>query len=161
MNKTIGTWRWRAAAMAAMAGAALLLGGCALEFGNSKPARAVARWLQPTGSVYSGWRVYQSRCASCHGTAATGTELGPDLMPLMRAMGPRRFVGLVLQRYDWARPAGQSPEHWIDQAVQRREPPVAMPAWQEEPAVNAHIMDLYAYLSARADGRQSGDRPTP
>ena len=47
------------------------------------------------------------------------------------------------------------------QAVQRREPPVAMPAWQEEPAVNAHIMDLYAYLSARADGRQNGDRPTP
>ena len=159
MNKQTG--RWRAAAVTGTVSAALLLGGCAVEFANSKPARAVARWLQPTGSVYGGWRVYQSRCASCHGTAATGTAQGPDLMPLMRSMGPRRFVGLVLQRYDWTRPAEQSRDSWIDQAVQRREPPVSMPAWQEEPAVNAHIMDLYAYLSARADGRQGGDRPTP
>lgn len=161
MNKQARGWRWRAAAWTGALGAALLLGGCAVEFGNSKPARAVARWLQPSGSVYSGWRIYQSRCASCHGQAATGTELGPDLLPLMRSMGPRRFVGLVLQRYDWTRPADQSRESWIEQAVQRREPPVAMPAWQEEPAVNAHIMDLYAYLSARADGRLGGDRPTP
>ena len=34
-----------------------------------------------------------------------------------------------------------------------------MPAWQGEPAVNAHILDLYSYLSARADGRLPTGRP--
>jgi hypothetical protein len=35
-----------------------------------------------------------------------------------------------------------------------------MPAWQDEPPVKAHIMDLYAYLSARADGRQGTGQPS-
>ncbi len=36
-----------------------------------------------------------------------------------------------------------------------------LPAWQDEPRVNAHILDLYAYLSARAEGRLSIGRPVP
>ena len=36
---------------------------------------------------------------------------------------------------------------------------LTMPAWQGEPVVTAHVMDLYAYLSARADGRQGPGRP--
>jgi hypothetical protein len=34
-----------------------------------------------------------------------------------------------------------------------------MPTWQGEPAVNAHILDLYTYLSARAEGRIGNGRP--
>jgi hypothetical protein len=34
-----------------------------------------------------------------------------------------------------------------------------MPAWQGEPVVNAHVMDLYAYLSARSEGRLAAGRP--
>jgi len=45
--------------------------------------------------------------------------------------------------------------------MQRKEAPLSMPEWQGEPRVNAHIVDLYAYLSARAEGTQGPDRPAP
>jgi len=152
----IGMWIWQLGALA-LAGS--LLQGCAIEVENLKPSRLFARERQTPGSVYTGWRVFQERCASCHGQEATGGANGPDLVPIMRQLGPRRFASLVLQRYDWTRPAGQPREQWLEQAVQRREATIAMPAWQDEPPVNAHIMDLYAYLSARADGRQGPTRP--
>ena len=137
-----------------------LLQGCAVEIENLAPARLLAREQQMPGSIYTGWRVYQERCAGCHGQAGNGGS-GPDLLPIMSQFGPRRFAGLVLERYDWTRPAGQPREQWLEQAVQRREATLLMPAWQDEPQVNAHVMDLYAYLSARADGRQGPARPTP
>ncbi len=160
MRTESGKWGKRGGWGLALAGA-LLLQGCALEIENTRPARELARLFQPPGSVYTGWRVYQDRCASCHGAAGAGTGEAPNLLPLVHVMGPRRFVGLVLQRYDWTLPPGQTRESWLEQAVQRREATLAMPAWQDEPAVNAHIMDLYAYLSARADGRQGPGRPKP
>lgn len=138
--------------------AGTLLQGCAVEIENLKPSRLFAREQQSPGSVYTGWRVYQERCASCHGQSASGGS-GPDLLPIMRQFGPRRFAGLVLERYDWTRPASQPREQWLEEAVQRREATVLMPAWQDEPPVQAHVMDLYAYLSARADGRQGPGRP--
>jgi len=36
---------------------------------------------------------------------------------------------------------------------------LTMPAWQGEPRVNAQIVDLHAYVSARAQGTQGLDRP--
>ncbi len=150
-----GTGIWRISALA-LAGA--LLQGCAVEVENLKPSRLFARERQAPGSVYTGWRVYPERCASCHGQNASGGS-APDLQPIVRQLGPRRFAGLVLERYDWTRPAGQPREEWLEQAVQRREATVSMPAWQNEPPVNAHIMDLYAYLSARSDGRQGPGQP--
>lgn len=142
-----------------------LLGGCALEVENTKAAEELAQRAQPPGSVYTGWRVFQDRCAACHGAPATGTVLAPDLLPIVRNMGPRRFVGLVLMRYDWSlpvAPAGADSaarEALIEGIIQRKEGALTMPAWQGEPRVNAHIMDLYAYLSARADGAQGPGRP--
>lgn len=144
----------------ALAGS-LLLGCSSVEISNLLPAREVERGLQAPGSLYTGWRVYQERCARCHGAAGAGGEQGPNLLPLLQTMGPRRFVGLVLQRYDWTLPPGQDRDTWIEQAVRRQEASVPMPAWQNEPEVNVHIMDLYAYLSARADGRQGPGRPQP
>jgi hypothetical protein len=47
----------------------------------------------------------------------------------------------------------------IDSVVERREGAVAMPEWQGEPRVNAHIADLYAYLVARSNGAQGAGRP--
>lgn len=153
----IGTGIWRIG-MLALAG--FMLQGCAVELENLKPARLFEREHRSPGSIYTGWRVYQDRCASCHGQAASGGA-GPDLQPIVRQLGPRRFASLVLQRYDWTRPAGQPREDWLEQAVQRREAALSMPAWQDEPPVKAHVMDLYAYLSARADGRQGSGRPQP
>lgn len=33
--------------------------------------------------------------------------MAPDLLERVRHMGSRRFVGLVLRRYDWSLPAAQ------------------------------------------------------
>jgi len=151
--------------------AALLLAGCGssgtsgIELQNRKPAEQLARERQEAlspGSVYSGWRVFQNKCASCHGPAATGTAMAPNLLPRVREMGSRRFVGLVLTRYDWALPPGgtKGSEAQIDAALQRQPGmAVSMPAWQGEPSVSAHIVDLYAYLTARADGSQGTGAP--
>lgn len=146
---------------------ALVLAGCAVELGNLRPAQALAREARPPGSAYLGWRVFQERCSGCHGPAALGSDKGPDLLPLMREMGPRRFVGLVLDRYDWNAPLdtakrqGSTRELTIDQLLQRKDGVLEMPAWADEPRVNAHVVDLFAYLSARAQGSIGSGKPSP
>jgi mono/diheme cytochrome c family protein len=143
----------------------LLLAGCAVELENRQAAREVARLSKPPGSVYLGWRVFQDKCANCHGPAATGVGNAPDLLPRVREMGSRQFVSLVLQRYDLnqatARSDSAARNAQVEVIMQRKEAPLTMPEWQGEPRVNAHIVDLYAYLSARAEGTQGPDRPAP
>ncbi len=154
---------WPACALAAAA----MLAGCAVELENKLPAQELAQAAKPPGSVYTGWRVFQDRCAACHGPDALGSAKAPDLLPKVREMGQRRFVGLVLQRYDWALPPDQTRKEGaaldalVDQIIQRQGPVVTMPAWQGEPRVTAHITDLFAYLSARAQGTQAVGRPVP
>lgn len=149
---------------------ALWLAGCAVEtveWQNRQAAQEVAQLSKTPGSVYLGWRVFQDKCAGCHGPAATGTGNAPDLLPKVREMGPQQFVSLVLQRYDLNLPPSQTGSDsaarnaLIEVIMQRKEAPLSMPEWQGEPRVNAHIADLYAYLSARADGSQGPERPAP
>lgn len=146
---------------------ALLVAGCAVEVQNRQPAQELAQSARPPGSVYTGWRVFQDRCARCHGPDAAGTGAAPNLLPRVREMGPQRFVGLVLRRYDWVLPAGAAGsesaarEALVESVLQRRAGALTMPAWQSEPQVNAHIADLYAWLSARAQGTQGPGRPSP
>lgn len=163
MRKVHGSWYVRGALMAlALAGA-----GCAVQVQNTQPAEEMALRTRPPGSVYTGWRVFQDRCARCHGPAAAGTPQGPDLLPRVHELGPRRFVNVVLRRYEWDLPPAQAAsegaarEALIDDLMQRRAGAIAMPAWGSEPRVNAHIVDLYAYLAARADGTQGPGRPEP
>lgn len=151
----------------AVAAAMVGLGGCTVQIQNLEPARELAAESGPFGSVYTGWRVFQDRCAGCHGSDAAGTANGPDLLPKVRVMGPRRFVSVVLTRYDWDLPAAQAAstgaarETLIDDVLQRQSTALPMPAWQGEPKVDAHIVDLYAYLAARAEGTQGPGRPSP
>lgn len=146
---------------------ALLLAGCAVEVQNRQAAHELAQLSKPPGSVYTGWRVFQDRCAGCHGPAATGSAGAPDLLPRVRDMGSHQFVSLVLKRYDWGLATAQSSsegtarEALIEDIVQRKQYMLTMPAWQGEPRVTAHIVDLYAYLSARAQGQQGVGRPAP
>jgi cytochrome c2 len=139
-----------------------LLAGCALTFQNAQPARELALESQPPGSVYVGWRVYNERCAACHGSDAIGPAKVPDLLDRVREMGSRRFVNLVLTRYDWSASAADDDASRIalvEDILKRQEGAFAMPAWQGEPPVSAHILDLYAYLAARAEGTQGPGRP--
>jgi Cytochrome C oxidase, cbb3-type, subunit III len=148
--------------------AALLLLACSqaprVTVQNPQAARELAREReQPAGSLYAGWRVFQQRCASCHGTLADGGASGaPNLLLRLRDAGPRRFVDLVLRRYaSELLPAGAgSPrEALVDEVLERRQGGLSMPAWQDDPVVSAHVLDLYAYLSARAEGRQGPGAP--
>jgi mono/diheme cytochrome c family protein len=144
---------------------AILLSGCTLEFANTRPAREISAPLRPKGDLYAGWRVFQDKCSSCHGMAATGGNRAPNLLPKIRETNPREFAAIVLKRYDLGSGAArgsQDPstlEKSIDEIMRRSEAPVEMPAWQSEPAVNAHILDLYAYLSARSEGKLGAERP--
>nr|WP_319565278.1 c-type cytochrome [uncultured Rhodoferax sp.] len=153
------------ASITALITSALLLSGCAVEVENTQAAQELAQRAKPPGSVYAGWRVFQDKCASCHGVAASGTVGAPDLLPRVRDMNPRQFVNLVLTRYDWGQALAQASrdqaarETLVDSLLQRKGYMLTMPAWQGEPGVNAHILDVYAYLSARADGTQGPDRP--
>lgn len=142
----------------------LVATGCKVDFLNSRPVRE----LNPpakVGNLTAGWRVFQEKCASCHGTAATGTEHAPDLLPLVRGMNLQQFTAIVLKRYDLAIGVSRKSqekttvETRIEEVMRGDEPPTEMPTWQGEPAVNAHILDLYAYLSARAEGRIGIGRP--
>lgn len=141
------------------------LAGCAVEMQNTQPAREAAQQEAMPGSAYAGWRVFQDKCVACHGESARGTERGPDLLPRMAGLGPRRFVDLVLRRYEWNLPAanaaaeGAVRDALIEGVLQRRQGAVAMPAWQDEPTVNAHILDLYAYLAGRSEGTVGTGRP--
>lgn len=144
---------------------ALAAVGCAMEVQNVKPAQELARRALPEGDLHAGWRVFQQKCAACHGASATGTASGPDLLPRIREMGAHQFVGLVLRRYDWILAAAESSpgtamqDSLVEKIVQGKEGTLTMPAWQGDPAVTAHIIDLYAYLSARAEGTQQPGRP--
>ena len=85
--------------------AVLALSACTVQWQNTQPAKEMAaEKARPPGSVYTGWRVFQDKCATCHGGDAMGTARGADLTQRLRGLGQREFVGLVLQRYDWGIP---------------------------------------------------------
>jgi hypothetical protein len=153
-----------AVAALGLAAVALLVASCSVQVENRQPARELAREQAPQGSVYLGWRVFQDKCAVCHGAAATGTANAPNLLARVGELSERRFVGLVLQRYDLSQPTvapgpGAVTPAQVEVTMQRQDAPLVMPAWQGEPRVQAHIADLYAYLSARAQGRVEPGRP--
>ena len=81
--------------LAALLAAGLGLLACSaprIEFENTQPAKEQARQqAQATGSLYGGWRVYQQRCASCHGDWADGAGFmalfGLGTLPLLFTVG--------------------------------------------------------------------------
>lgn len=136
----------------------VVLAGCAIGFLNTQAARE----LNPpprSANLYAGWRVFQDKCASCHGMTATGGARAPDLLPIIRQMNSRQFAEVVLKRYDLnsgaakGQPNQSTMDTRIEDILRYNEPSIEMPAWQGEPAVNAHILDLYGYLSVRAEGK--------
>ena len=149
----------RLVVVAAVAFNAALLSSCAVQSGNAAPARILASESAPPGSALAGWRIYNQRCAMCHGKDAAGTAPMPYLRERVASMGPRRFANLVLTRYDWSRAIAEDEGIAPIARLYLRETPLGgtelleMPAWADEPAVVGRVDYLYAYLSARADGR--------
>ena len=92
--------------------AALLLGGCSVEWMNLQPAREVVEQAKPPGEVYAGWRVYQDKCAACHGVRnAMGATIAG-----------REFDGAPIPGQGWYAPALTLPHeagvaHWSPQRI--------------------------------------------
>jgi cytochrome c2 len=150
---------------AGTAAVAALLAACAVHLDNTAPAEQLARESAPPGSAYEGWRLFNQRCATCHGKDAAGTAPMPDLLDRVAPMGPRRFANLVLTRYDWSKSVAEDegaqsiPRLYLRQTPRGGTEVLQMPAWANEPAVVGHVEDLYAYLSARAEGRLGTGTP--
>jgi mono/diheme cytochrome c family protein len=120
--------------------------------------------------TYLGWRVFHSTCYVCHGVDALGTDVAPNLTERVKSMTPREFATKVLTRYRITVPSTEAGaddqsayREAIIEEVMRQERgkrgEIMMPAWEQDRRVNPHVLDLYAYLSARADGELGPGRP--
>ncbi len=120
--------------------------------------------------TYTGWRLFHTACYGCHGVGAVGTDLAPNLVQRVKMMTPRAFAAKVLTSYRIVQPGDESNatdrsaalDALIDDVLRRERgirSLIAMPAWDDYPEVSPHVLDLYAYLSARADGALGPGKP--
>ena len=118
-------------------------------------------------STYLGWRVFHSSCYGCHGVDATGTSVAPNLVEQVKRLSLRDFSIKVLSRYRFtvsAQAAGSDDktelrEDILQQVLRGERGDLLMPAWENDPNVKPRVLDLYAYLRARADGALAPGRP--
>jgi hypothetical protein len=175
MKRTTWQARIRQAAVRAIWAAAV---GCA----PGTPLLAAQPYTEPIpgdyrvvdgrvdAGTYAGWRVFHSTCYACHGTGATGTANAPNLVARIGGMTPRGFAAKVLASYRIVAPADgppadngtATPDTMLEQIMRRERGTggrVIMPAWEGDARVDPHVLDLYAYLSARADGKIGPGEP--
>jgi mono/diheme cytochrome c family protein len=118
-------------------------------------------------STYMGWRIFHSTCHGCHGVDATGTSVAPDLVEAVKRISARDFSIKVLSRYRITISAQVAAgddqtelrEAFLEQVIRRERGEVLMPAWEQDTNIKPHILDIYAYLRARADGALPPGRP--
>jgi hypothetical protein len=160
------------AARSAAAGAAFLLagalGGAAAlpaSAGEEPPYRVVDGEVDR--STFLGWRAFHSACHVCHGVDGTGTSVAPDLVARVRDLSARDFTLKVLTRYRIvvggaearAEGAAELRAALLEEVMKHERGELIMPAWEPDPNVKPHVLDLYAYLRARADGALGPGRP--
>jgi len=110
--------------------------------------------------TYIGWRLFHSACFGCHGVDAVGTSVAPNLLERIPNMTPRDFASKVMTSYRLVSPAddgsAQARAAVLEEILRRDRSAalgqVLMPAWGGDAKVPPHVLDLYAYLSARAAG---------
>ena len=121
--------------------------------------------------TFTGWRVFHTACYGCHGVDAVGTDLAPNLVERVKTMTPRAFATKVLTSYRIVLPASEAGtedrtavrEAMIEEVMRQERGArgqIIMPAWQADPKVHPHVLDLFAYLSARAGGKLGPGKPT-
>jgi mono/diheme cytochrome c family protein len=119
--------------------------------------------------TYLGWRLFRSACQNCHGVGGVGTAVAPNLLERVQKMTPRDFASKVITSYRLVSPAdegtAQGHEATLEQILRRdrhaARGQIVMPAWGGDAAVPPHVLDLYAYLSARAAGDLGPGPPRP
>lgn len=118
-------------------------------------------------ATYRGWRAYHSACHTCHGKDAVGTDVAPSLVERVAHLSPRQFVAKVLTSYRITVPSGEARADdptgvrspIVEEVLRRESGELVMPAWEGDPKVRPHVLDLYAYLRARADGALGPGEP--
>lgn len=129
------------------------------------PVRAIAQAIKDANKSYLGWRVFEANCARCHGADAAGGATAPNLLVRIKTTDREGFAATVLRRYPWVLPPGEASggsgahDALLEALIQRQQGALDMPAWGDEPAVKAHVIDLYDYLRARAGGTLGPGRP--
>jgi hypothetical protein len=120
--------------------------------------------------TYVGWRLFHSGCHGCHGVGGVGTARAPNLVERIGNYTPRGFATKVLTSYrivpmspDSGPPEIDSEREALLELVMKRErqergQPL-MPAWDADAEVPPHVLDLYAYLNARAEGGLGPGKP--
>lgn len=116
-------------------------------------------------STYLGWRAFHSACHACHGVGAVGTSVAPNLVERIERLSAREFAVKVLTSYRISVPSselsGEDPTalraQIVEEVLRRESGELIMPAWEEDANIRPHVLDLYAYLRARADGLAPGE----
>ncbi len=92
-------------------------------------------------NAYQGWKQYEVNCARCHGEFGVGSSFAPSLVVSLKEGGTvpdqATFVTTVCQ--------GRKDK--------------GMPSWCEAGLEMEKILNMYAYLKLRADGRVGAGRP--
>ena len=152
----------------------LLFGGTSAALAQ-QPARPMpGEFVVIDGRVdagtYAGWKLYHTVCYVCHGVGGIGSGVAPNLVERIADYTPRGFAAKVLSSYrivpmspDSGPPETLAERDALLELVMRRErqergQPL-MPAWETDAAVAPHVLDLYAYLSARAEGGLGPGQP--
>jgi mxaJ protein len=92
-------------------------------------------------TTYTGWLRYSAFCQTCHGTGGVGSAIAPDLTQAMKSLDKRQFETIVSCGLKGNLGTG------------------VMPAWGDNPNIRPYIDNLWAYLTARADGALGPGRP--
>lgn len=168
-NAMLGRRDWRLLIAAGL----LALAVCPVQ-AQTRPPPAPGEYRISAGKVdrgtYLGWRLYHTACYGCHGVDATGTDLAPNLVDRVKLMSPRAFATKVLKSYRIAAPSNDpnaddsvaSREAMVDEVMRAQRDGrtrIVMPAWELDSKVEPHVLDLFAYLTARADGKLGPGRP--
>jgi mono/diheme cytochrome c family protein len=118
-------------------------------------------------STFLGWRAFHSACHACHGVDAVGTSIAPSLVERVKQLSARDFTVKVLTSYRLVFPSsevtGDDPtalrSEFLAEVLRRERGDLVMPAWEGDQTVHPHVLDLYSYLRARADGALGPGRP--
>jgi hypothetical protein len=132
---------------------------------NEKPYRVIDGKVDE--STFLGWRAFHSACHTCHGVDAVGTSVAPSLVERVKLLSARDFTVKVLTSYRLVFQSGEISgddstavrSEFLNEALRRERGELIMPAWEGEQKIRPHVLDLYAYLRARADGALGPGKP--
>lgn len=134
--------------------------GCSAEptVDAQKPYRVVDG--KADEATYLGWRAFHSGCHICHGVGAGGTSAAPNLLERIKDLSAQDFTTKVLTSYrfvfDSSEVSGEDTtavrQKMLEEILRRERGELIMPAWEKSSTVRPHVLDIYGYLRARADG---------